>query len=148
MKVAITRMFIVLAVCGALTSCKKAIEKAKEKAVVDAMTDGTWYVSSFKQDNTDITSSFNGWEFQYFSDGTSVANKIDPTLTTTTATVAGTWAGNASDWTFTSAFNTTPPAPLEKLAGVWTVTRAVSTNKGSFSKTDAGVTYTMDLTKK
>jgi len=146
MKTVVIRLLIVLAISGSFTSCKKAIEKAKEEAIMNAMTDGVWYVSSFKEGTTDETSSFAGWEFQYFSDGTSVATQT--VQVNSVAPVAGTWAGNASNWTFTSAFNTTPPAPLDKLAGTWTVTRAVSTNKGSFSKTEGSITYTMDLTKK
>ncbi len=123
-------------------SCKKAVEAAKEEVVVAAITDGVWTVTSFKQSSVDITSSFSGWEFQYLTNGISLANKIGIT------TVNGTWAGNTANFTFTANFNSTPPAPLEKLAGTWTVTRAVSSNKGSYAKTEGGVFYEMDLTKK
>ena len=122
--------------------CKKAIEAAKEEVVVGAITDGIWTVTSFKQAGIDITSSFSGWEFQYLTNGTSLANK------TGASSVNGTWAGNSSNFTFTANFNTTPPTPLEKLAGTWTVTRAVSTNKASYAKTENGIFYEMDLTKK
>jgi hypothetical protein len=67
---------------------------------------------------------------------------------TGTSTVNGTWSGNSSNFTFTANFNSTPPTPLEKLAGTWTVTRAVSTNKASYAKTENSIFYEMDLTKK
>ncbi len=122
--------------------CKKAVDAAKEEVVVGAITDGIWTVTSFKQSSVDITNSFSGWEFQYLTNGTSLANK------TGASTVNGTWSGNSTNFTFTANFNSTPPTPLEKLAGTWTVTRAVSTNKGSYAKTEGGVFYEMDLTKK
>jgi hypothetical protein len=122
--------------------CKKAIEDAKEQAVVNAITDGVWYVSNFAEGGTNTTADFAGWEFRYFDNGTCVANK------TGQPTVNGTWSGNAATWTFTTTFTSVPPAPLPKLAGTWTVTRAVSTNKGSYTKTEAGVVYDLELTKK
>jgi hypothetical protein len=122
--------------------CKKAVEAANEEAVVGAITDGIWTVTSFKQSSVDITNNFTGWEFQYLTNGTSLANK------TGTSTVNGTWSGNSSNFTFTANFNSTPPTPLEKLAGTWTVTRAVSTNKASYAKTENSIFYEMDLTKK
>lgn len=124
------------------TSCKKAVEQAKEEAVIGAITDGTWYVSRFVEGGVNITADFTGWEFQYFQNFTSIANK------TGNASIAGTWSGNATTFAFTASFNTTPPAPLNKLASTWTVTRAVSTTKGSYSRTESGVVYQMDLTKK
>ena len=75
-------------------SCKKAVEAAKEEVVVAAITDGVWTVTSFKQSSVDITSSFSGWEFQYLTNGTSLANK------TGASTVNGTWAGNSINFTF------------------------------------------------
>ena len=134
---------VFIAICIVLNiGCKKAVEVAKQEAVVDAITDGIWIVTNFKQGSVDITASFSGWEFQYLPDGKSLANK------TGNSTVNGTWLGNSLNFTFTANFSTTPPIPLDKVAGTWTVTRAVSTNKASYAKTEAGVLYEMDLTKK
>jgi hypothetical protein len=125
-----------------LSSCKKAIEAAQEQAVVNAITDGVWYISKFTEGGTDITTSFAGWEFVFYSNGTSAGNK------TGNATVTGTWSGDANTLSFTTAYTTTPPAPLPKTAGTWLVTRAVSTTKGSYARTASGVTYEMEMTKK
>ena len=124
------------------TSCKKAIEAIKEQLVVDAITDGIWTVTKFTETGTNKTSDYTGWEFQYFNNGTSVAKK------TGNADVPGNWSGNAADFSFTAGFTTTPPVPLEKLAGTWTVTRAVASNKGSYARTTAGIAYELELTKK
>jgi hypothetical protein len=126
----------------ATTSCKKTIDAIKEQVVVDAITDGIWTVTRFTEAGTNKTTDYTGWEFQYFNNGTSVAKK------TGQPDVPGTWSGNAADWTFTATFTVTPPVPLDKLAGVWTVTRAVATNKGSYSRTIGGVVYELELTKK
>ncbi len=125
-----------------LAGCKKAIEAAQEQVVVNAITDGVWYISKFTEGGTDITASFAGWEFIFYSNGTSVGNK------TGNATVTGTWSGNASTLSFVTAYTNTPPAPLPKTAGTWLVTRAVSTTKGSYARTESGVVYEMEMTKK
>lgn len=125
-----------------LVSCKKALDKIKEQEIVNAITNGTWIVSKFVENTTNTTADFNGWETIYYDNGTFTSTK------TGEPTVNGTWAGNASNWTFTITYNTTPPVPLTKLAGVWTVTRAVSTDKGSYAKTEGGITYELDMTKK
>ncbi|MBC7588912.1 MAG: hypothetical protein H7178_11205 [Chitinophagaceae bacterium] len=139
------KIFLLLLAASALinfTSCKKAVEAAKEQAVVDAITDGTWYVSAFTQSGNDITASFAGWEFIYYSNNTSIANKAG------SASIPGTWSGDAATLSFTATFTGMAPEPLPKLAGTWLVTRAVSTNKGNYARTVAGVNYTMELTKK
>jgi len=125
------------------TGCKKAIEAAKEQAVIDAITDGTWYISKFTEGGTDITSTFAGWEFTFYSNNTSVGKK------TGNPDVTGTWMGDANTFSFTTTFTSFPvPDPLPKAAGTWVVTRAVSTNKGSYARTVGGITYEMDMTKK
>lgn len=136
------RILSVLVVLLSFTACQKAIDAAKEQAVVDAITDGVWYVSKYVENNTTITNAFTGWEFTYYSNGTSVANKTGNTP------VGGTWSGNSSNFTFTAAFTTTPPAPLEKLAGTWTVTKVGSASKAYYARTVAGLTDSLELTKK
>jgi hypothetical protein len=138
-------VFILLAFVSilSLSSCKKAIEAAKEQAVVDAITDGTWYISRFVEGGTDITASFAGWEFVFYSNGTSLGTK------TGSPNVTGTWVGDAATFSFTTTFtSSTVPAPLPKVGGTWVVTRAVSTSKGSYARTVGGVYYEMDMTKK
>jgi hypothetical protein len=124
------------------TGCKKALEAAKEKEIVNAITSGSWYVSKFVEAGTDITTNFSGWDFTYYDNGTSVANK------TGNSTVPGTWSGDATTFSFTAAFTSTPPAPLEKLAGTWLVQIVSSDTKASYARTTAGVEYKLELTKK
>ena len=52
------------------SSCKKTAEKIGEDLVIKAMTDGQWKVTKFTQNGTDITSSFSGYKFQYYSNKT------------------------------------------------------------------------------
>jgi hypothetical protein len=134
--------FVSLVLFFSITSCKKMIDDIKEQTITNAITDGIWYVSKFVEGGTNSTSSFTGWEAKYLSDGTFTCSKAGET------TATGTWVGNASDWTFTITFTNTPTSPVEKLGGKWTVTRAVSTDKGSYAKTEGGVTYELEMTKK
>ncbi|MBX2931246.1 MAG: hypothetical protein KF781_04765 [Chitinophagaceae bacterium] len=133
---------LILVVLCISASCKKMIDKIKEQTVMDAITNGVWYVSKFVEDGTNNTANFNGWEAKYLDDGTFTCSKTGET------TATGTWVGNATDWTFKITFTNTPTPPVEKLGGTWTVTRAVSTDKGSYAKTEGGVVYELEMTKK
>lgn len=51
-------------------SCKKATEEALQDAVISAMISGKWAITSFTNNGSDITSSFSGYTFQYYSNKT------------------------------------------------------------------------------
>ena len=53
-----------------LTGCKKTIEKKAENAIMKAMTDGQWVITSFISDGSNITDDFSTYRFQYFSNYT------------------------------------------------------------------------------
>lgn len=142
MKKQVVLFFSLAVVLFSFTSCKKAIQDAQEQEITNAITNGTWYVLKFTEGGVDKTTDYTGWDAIYYDNGTFRMAKTGETPLT------GTWAGNAADWTFTITYNSTPPSPLEKLGGVWTVTRAVSTDKGSYSKTVAGVVYELEMKKR
>ena len=50
-----------------LAGCKKTIEKKAENAIMKAMTDGQWAITSFISDGSNITSDFSTYRFQYFA---------------------------------------------------------------------------------
>lgn len=133
---------IMLVLFFSTISCKKMIDDIKEQTITNAITNGSWYVSKYEEGGSNMTSSFSGWDAIFLDNGTFTISK------TGQPTAVGTWVGNISDWTFTITFTSTPTSPLEKLGGVWTVTRAVSENKGSYSKTVSGVVYNLDMTKR
>ena len=81
-----------------LGSCEKAVEKIGEDLVIKAMTDGQWKITKFTQNSTDITSSFSGYKFQYYSNKT-----VDAILNGVTER-SGTWDGNASAMTTSANF--------------------------------------------
>jgi hypothetical protein len=95
-----------------LGSCKKTIEKMKENAVINAMTDGQWVITSFVNNGTVITSDFSGYKFQYHSNYTVDAIKNG------TIEKTGTWDGDAATMTITANFpNAT--TPLSLIDGAW-----------------------------
>ncbi len=64
-----------------------------QDAVVNAMVSGQWAVTSFAQNDTDITSSFAGYKFEFYSNMT--VDAID----NGTVIQTGTWNGNATAMT-------------------------------------------------
>jgi len=116
-----------------LPGCEKAIEKAQEDAIVRAMTDGQWKITSFKVNSTDITSSFSTYKFQYYS------NKTVDAINNGTVEKTGTWDGDAATMT-TSANFTGAVSPLSLINGSWHIdnsswTYVVATQAGAETKT-------------
>ncbi len=92
--------------------CKKAIEKIKQDAVVQAMTDGQWKITSFTRDGVDITTDFSTYKFKYYS------NKTVDAINNGAVEKTGTWDGDASTMT-TSANFTNATEPLSLINGNW-----------------------------
>jgi len=72
MKKLLTAIFLVFLLGG----CKKAIEQAQENAIIKAMTDGQWTVTNFVDNSNDVTATFSGYKFQYYSNKTVDAIKM------------------------------------------------------------------------
>ncbi len=98
-----------------LTGCKKAIEKKAEDAILKAMTDGQWAVTSFTTNGTDITSDFSAYKFQYFDNYTVNAIKTGVVEKT------GTWQGDVNTMSISADFPNTLN-PLLLLNGTWHIT--------------------------
>jgi hypothetical protein len=98
----------------ALTGCKKAIEAKAENAIVKAMTDGQWVITTFTTNGTDITSSFATYKFQYYSNYTVAAINSGSVENT------GTWQGDINAMSISANF---PNAvnPLLLLNGTWVI---------------------------
>ncbi len=89
-------LFLLFLAIG-LAHCSKTKEKLQQDFIVKAMTSGRWTVQVFKENTTDVTPEFSGYEFQFYENGTvqgfngsNVSN--------------GTWVGNASALTIYSNF--------------------------------------------
>lgn len=110
MKTIFTILFVLFFTAG----CKKAIEKLKEDAVIKAMTDGQWKISSFTHNGSDITASFSTYKFQYYS------NKTVDAINNGTVEKTGTWDGDASSMTTSANFEGVA-APLSLINGSWKI---------------------------
>lgn len=95
-------------------SCKKAIEKKKEQIIIAAVTNGRWVVSQFNNNGTDITTTFAGYEFQFYEAGT-----VDAFWSANKNT--GTWVGDVNALTITANF-TAANDTLQQLNEVWKIT--------------------------
>jgi uncharacterized protein YegP (UPF0339 family) len=128
-KVSIIAVFFLL-----LTGCKKSIEKLKENAVISAMTEGQWVIKSFVKNGTIITSDFDGYKFQFYSNNT--VNAIKNNIVEKT----GTWNGDVTSMTITANFPNVL-LPLSQINGNWHVDDnswtfvVASQNSGSETKT-------------
>ena len=117
----------------AFSGCKKAIEKLQEDAIIRAMTDGQWKVTSFTVNGTDITSNFSEYKFQYYS------NKTVDAIKNGSVERTGTWDGDAGTMT-TSANFSGAPTPLSLINGSWHIdnnswTFVVASQNGTETKT-------------
>lgn len=105
--------FALLIISISFAHCKKIQENLGQKFIIKAMTDGTWIVDTFTDNNEDITAGFTGYEFQFTEEGKVYAKK-------TSGDETGTWEGNVNDLTIYSNF---PGAtePLIKLNDTWKI---------------------------
>jgi len=97
-----------------LLSCKKYIQKQEQNALEAVVTNGQWYVSGYKQNDSDITASFSGYLFKFDAN-----NTVTGTLGTTSS--SGQWSDNISARTVTANFPGAA-APLVYLNETWTIT--------------------------
>jgi hypothetical protein len=98
-----------------ISGCKRAIEKKAEDAILEAMTDGQWVITSFTANGDDLTTDFSSYKFQYFSDYTVNAIKSGAVEKT------GVWQGDANTMTITANFPNSI-SPLQLLNGTWHIT--------------------------
>ncbi len=105
--------FLLLLFIITLAGCKKQIEQAKADAVVDIMVANKWTVLQYMEGANNVTSEFNGYDFQFNRDYSVIG-------TNGTISKTGTWSGNAANQTITANFpNTT--TPLARLNGTWAI---------------------------
>lgn len=99
-----------------LTGCAKTVERLQENAVMKAMTEGQWRMTSFSKAGIDRTGEFAPYRFQFRNDNTVEA------INNGTTEKTGSWSANVSTQTITSTFvNTAEPVSL--LNGTWKITK-------------------------
>jgi len=108
MKKIITAVALIILLGG----CKKTIDKMKENAVISAMTDGQWVITNFVKDGTVITTDFDNYKFQYYSNYT--VDAFNNGIVEKT----GTWQGDATTMTITANFSNAG-SPLSLINGTW-----------------------------
>ena len=92
-------------------------ENGNNGTLATILTDGLWVVGSYTEDADDQTSNYNGYTFNFNSDGTAVAD--NGTVTN------GTWAPQNSDGELVLNFGNT--APLDEFDDTWDVISATDT---------------------
>jgi len=109
------KQLLIIISLACLTGCKKVIEKKAETAIMNAMTDGQWVITTFISNGTNITTDFSAYRFQYFTNYTVNAIKSGTVENT------GNWEGDVNTMSIFANFpNATNPLLL--LNGTWHVT--------------------------
>lgn len=123
-----------------VSSCKKAIEQKEKSYIISIMTDGRWYVESYKVGATDVTSEFTGYEFQFYENET--VDGIKGTVYNT-----GTWKGDVTNYTITAAFLPAAGDTLNRLSYTWKLTDSYTNYVEAETTTATGKNY-LHLRKK
>lgn len=105
-------IFSYLVICP--PACKKYINHQEENIIVNLVTKGTWRVTKYLENKTDITDSFAGYIFQFNQNGT-----VEGILGG--QTTAGTWVADVNARTIESDFPSAPD-PLKELNYTWKIT--------------------------
>lgn len=119
-----------------LFSCKKFIQQQEQSAALNIMTNGTWYVSGYEQNDSNITAAFSGYIFKFDANNTVTASKNASVAAT------GQWSDNIANRTITTNFPSAT-APLAYLNETWTITDSY-TDSVSAKSTDT-VNHTTNI---
>ncbi len=115
-------------------SCKKYIQQQEQNALVNLVTQGTWRVTGYLENDTNnITASFSGYSFQFNENGT-VYGIFNQQQT------AGTWSADVSTKSITSNFPSAP-YPLSMLNYTWTVTDSYTDSVAAKTVVDSAINY-------
>jgi hypothetical protein len=139
MKSFVFKMMILVVITGIFPSCKKAVEKTTADYVMSIITSGRWYMYNFSEDQINITTDFNGYEFQFYDNGTvdGIKNNVRET---------GTWKPDITNYTITANFPSSN-YPLNKLNNLWKIVDSYS-NSVIAEATSGTISYKMQLVKK
>lgn len=133
------KVFALISILFILFSCKKVKENIAQDAIISAMTSGQWVITQFTNNGSNITSSFSGYKFQYYS------NKTVDAIKNGNVEKTGNWDGNASTMTTWASFPGAG-APLDLINGTW----HIDNNSWTFvvaSQANGSDTKTMRLDK-
>lgn len=109
------KITVALLLFVSLAGCKKTLEEKARDIVLDAMTSGTWEITKFTVNGTNITSDFAGFSFQYHKNETVDAIKNGSIQST------GSWSGDAANMRISANF-TNVSEPLLLINGQWSIT--------------------------
>jgi PBP1b-binding outer membrane lipoprotein LpoB len=109
------RLGIIILSVILLAGCKKIVEQKAQDAIMKAMTDGQWKITSFTSSGTDITSDFTNYQFRYYDNYT-----VDA-INNGTVEKTGSWQGDVNTMSITANF-TNAVNPLDLLNGTWHIT--------------------------
>jgi hypothetical protein len=110
-------------------SCKKYIQQQEQNALVNLVTQGTWRVTGYMDHDTNITTNFAGYSFQFDQNGT-VYGILNSQQT------KGTWTASVSDKSITSNFPSAP-YPLNLLNYTWKITDSYSDSVAAKTPVDS-----------
>ncbi len=134
------RLLLALLLICSLTNCKKITEDIQEKKVLDFITNGQWKIIELTKSNIDYVGNFTGYQFQFKTN-----NYVDA-IKNGMVQKTGTWQGDATNFTITSAFPGDSVYPLNLLNGIWQIVDG-SDNYVKATKNEGGELNILKLEK-
>jgi hypothetical protein len=116
-------------------SCSKFIQHQEQKAVINDVTNGLWYVSGYVQNDSNITAAFSGYVFKFDENNTVTG------ILGTDSSVGG-WVVDINAKTITANFPNNG-YPLNQLNETWIIKDSY-TDSVSAQSSDT-VNYTSNL---
>ena len=112
------RLLLITGVIAAIASfsCKKAIEEKQKQLILEAMTQGRWYVELYKDTTSDVTAEFAGYEFQFYED-----NNVEAIINGAVKT-NGSWSADIGTYSITANFPVSAGDTLRRLNYTWKLT--------------------------
>lgn len=124
-------------------SCKKEVEAQYDDILKKLIVDGSWVITKFTEDSTDLTPSFNGYIYKFHDNNTMTATYGTGS---TASVLSGIWSTNITAQTISAQLAGPVGDTFAKLNGTWKITSSSAT-VGKFSQTKNGKNYLMELTK-
>lgn len=122
--------FVLLLILTSSLSCKKFVENKQRDAILDAMTNGVWFVEQYFENSANITGEFLNYEFQFYENG-----NVKGTRGMDVAN--GTWIADVDKYTITADFPTGGDT-LVKLNHTWKLTDSYLDYVEAETNTQAG----------
>jgi hypothetical protein len=139
MKFKATPILAVFMLSCLFISCEKAEQFIQKAVLTQIITNDRWLVENFSVSDTDVTSEYSQYEFEFNKNGTVLALKA-------TSTTQGDWKEDVNALSIQTNF-INPSSSLERFNNTWFISKSSATLVEARAVTVNGI-YNLKLVKK